>query len=146
MHEKSISSTASLRTYPVRNLLQHQACRKLLGPANSAAFLVAVFERLYRRSHHRPLKNGRTSKIGQDYGSIRAPVDLPPPVDLLTQVEFFKDTTSQNPEPSGKHRPKEAMWRSPVSGVLGPVIVDRRWFLKFKSCRPLLGDKLACLP
>ena len=60
---------------------------------------------------------------------------------------FSKVETCLNYKPQGEHRPTEAI-SSPVSGVLrvlGPVIADedRRWFFRFKSCRPLLEDKLS---
>ena len=56
--------------------------------------------------------------------------------------------TCQNPRPPDEHRPKESLWNSPVSGVLGvlgPVVADedRQWFLRFKSCGLLLGYKLS---
>ena len=99
------------------------------------------FERLFKAICVLFRGGGKFSSRGWQNHTFRQWPDTSPPVDPVPQVEFFNGTTCQNTEPPGKHRPKGAMWPSPVSGVLGvlgSMIADddRRWFLRFKSCRP----------
>ena len=68
----------------------------------------------------------------------------------LHRWTFFKRCNLPKPRAARQAPPKEAMWHSPISGllgVLGRLITDydRLWFLRFRSCRPLLGDKRTCL-